>query len=1347
MKMKKNLLFLFIIFCTYTYAQKRESWTKVDRLTTDLSEKNLRATMPTDYKLFKFDYNSFIQKLVDVPQRDTFTGVSNVIVSIPHPNGEVVDYRIVEASTFEPSLQSQFPEIRSFAGQGVKNAGDIIRFSVSPYNGLSAIIRSVDAQETYIIDPYSTDYKTFIVFEKSKSTKGGGFICSTEDAVKEFGPEMNKAHENVIMNNADDAILRRFRLAMSCTGEYAAFHGGTVASVNAAFNATMTRVNGIFEMDFNSTMVIIATNNNIIYLNAGTDPYGATDANYNAEVQAVITAQIGAANYDIGHLVSAIGNNGNAGCIGCICGTGSSTAKGSGFTTSTAPIGDFFDIDFVAHEMGHQYGGNHTFSFSGENNAVNMEPGSGVAIMGYAGITGATDVAAHSIAIFHAASIQQITDNLKGKTCQTNIPIANAVPAPAAPATKTLPIGTAFKLTGTATDANAGDILSYCWEQYDDATTVGAAASYPSGTKTNGANFRSYMPENNGTRYFPRLVDHVKNGVAGNAWEIVPTINRTLNFRMTVRDNRPGGGNNESVATAVTFDATKGPFTVTSQNTAGINYLQGSTQSVTWAVNSTNTMTGAANVNIKLSTDGGLTYPTTLLANTPNDGAQNVTIPNVFAPYCRILIEPTANDFYAINTTDFAIGYNIVTTTTCNQYNYTPALALPDLNVVGFNVSIPDTGTITDINILNLNLTHTYIQDIRLALNHPDGTQSLYIANVCTNQNGFNNTDLDSQSATAIVCPGGSNSTIAAGPYQPSNTFNVYNGKPANGTWSFLAIDDATGDSGTLNSLTLEVCTTATTITETPVACGTITSTWNGTTWSNGVPVRNVAAIFAGNYTSTANLEACSVTVNTGANVTIAAGHTLTVGNSVIVNGTGTLTINNEAALRQIDGTAVNTGNIIVKRNSAPMVRLDYTAWSSPVSGQQLQAFSPSTLPNRFYEYLYTGTTTLTAYQAVTATTNFLKGKGYMIRSANNWPLTSTVFNGQFTGVPFNGDTTMTLGRGYNLLGNPYASPINAIKFLDDNPATVGALYFWTHTIPASGGVYPVNNYASYTKLGGTASAAGGVVPNGTIQTGQGFFVRAFDFGTAKFTNLQRVNATASTQFFKSGNNQETTESADTHRIWLNLNDAVNNYNQILVGYTSGATNGIDNAIDGEVLDKDNTMLYNIINDTEYVIQGKGLPFADTDEIALGLKATTAGNYSISLENVDGLFTNQNVYIKDNMTNMIHDIKQTPYTFTTANGVFNDRFKLVFTNTVLGNESFVTEESVVVFTQNEELKINASQEISKVEVFDVLGRNIYNNSKVNDKALNITSIANRNQALLVKITFTTGQSVTKKVIK
>ncbi len=1338
-----------VAFCAFSFAQKKTSWSETDKLSVNPSEKTRRATLPSAYKLYKFDYESFVQKLVNVPQRDTFTGVSDVIVSIPHPNGEIIDYRILEASTFEPKLQERFSEIRSFVGQSVKGTGDVIRFSVSPYNGLSAMIRSVESGETYFIDPFSLDYKTVIVFQKSNSSKQAGFICSTEDAVREFGPSVEKSGYS-ILNNADDANLRRFRMAQSCTAEYSNYFGATsaadVALVMAAFNASYTRCNGIFEMDFNCTMQLIASSTNVIYYNAATDPYsdGATGSGgaWNNELGNTLQTVIGNANYDIGHLFGASGGGGNAGCIGCVCSADNS--KGRGFTSpgDGIPEGDNFDIDYVAHEIGHQLGGNHTFSMSTENNSVNMEPGSGVTIMGYAGITGATDVAPHSIAIFHAGSIQQITNNIKGKSCPAIIPIANAVPVPSAPATRTFPIGTAFKLIGTATDSNAADVLSYCWEQFDDATTVGTAASYPSGTKGNGANFRSYMPENSGTRYFPRIADHLANGVAGNQWEVVPTINRTLNFRMTVRDNRPGGGNNESANTAVTFDDTKGPFTVTSQNTAGINYAQGSVQTVTWTVNSTNTMTGAANVNIKLSTDGGLTYTTTLLANTPNDGTQTVTIPNVFAPYCRILIEPTANDFYAINSQTFAIGFSVSTVCTDYTRTLTSGNVITDqtpLAYQNFAINVPDNVVITDVNVTG-NVTHSRRNQLYAAVNSPAGTFiALFQDGGCNNAIGNLVGTFDSESGTAAGCGADNN----FGTMQPISTLQALNGETSLGNWLFRVADvEPDTRDGVLNSFTIRICHKQ--VVETPVACGTITSTWNGSAWSNGVPLRNVAAIFAGNYTSTADLEACSVTVNAGANVTIATGHTLTVGGSVTVVGSGTLTINNNAALRQIDGNALNSGNIIVNRSSTGMVRLDYTAWSSPVSGQQLQAFSPSTIATRFYEYLYTGSTTPTAYQSVNATTNFLTGKGYMIRAANDWPVTATVFNGQFTGVPFNGDSTVNLGRGFNLLGNPYASPINATKFLDDNPSTVGALYFWTHTVAASGGVYPVNNYASFTKLGGTASAAGGAIPNGTIQTGQGFFVRAYDFGTAKFTNFQRVNASVSTQFFRTAATPETIISSEVNRIWLNLNDTSNSYNQILVGYIDGATNGVDQAIDAEVLDKNNTMLYNVINDSEYVIQGKGLPFAETDEIALGLKATTAGNYTISLENVDGLFASQNVFLKDKVTNSIHDIKQMPYAFTTSEGVFNDRFKVVFKNSISVNQP-VSENEVIVVS-NQELNVQSTNEkMASVLVFDVLGRKLFEASNINANNF-IIPIAKRNGPLLMEINLVNGNKINKKVV-
>ena len=284
--------------------------------------------------MYQFDYHTFASKLVDVPNRDYITGQSNVIVTLPMPNGEMEDFRIVEASVFDEELQSQFPEIRSFAGQGVQDPSKNLRFSISPYNGLSAMIRVGSEKTTYIIDPFSIDYKTVIVYDRSKTTKSvGEFICTTEDAVREFGIQTHRGG-NVVYNNADDANLRRFRMAQSCTAEYANYFGATSAAqvnlVLAAFNATYTRVNGVFEMDFNATFVIIAQSTNVIYYNPATDPYSAAanKANWNTELQNNLSANLTgpatslAANnaaYDIGHLFGATGGGGNAGCIGCVC--------------------------------------------------------------------------------------------------------------------------------------------------------------------------------------------------------------------------------------------------------------------------------------------------------------------------------------------------------------------------------------------------------------------------------------------------------------------------------------------------------------------------------------------------------------------------------------------------------------------------------------------------------------------------------------------------------------------------------------------------------------------------------------------------------------------------------------------------------------------------------------------------------------------------------------------------------------------------------------------------------------------------------------------------------------------
>lgn len=525
--------------------------------------------------------------------------------------------------------------------------------------------------------------------------------------------------------------------------------------------------------------------------------------------------------------------------------------------------------------------------------------------------------------------------------------------------------------------------------------------------------------------------------------------------------------------------------------------------------------------------------------------------------------------------------------------------------------------------------------------------------------------------------------------------------------------------------------------------CGSSTTTWNGTSWNNGAPNKRVAAIINGNLSSTANIEACSFTVNGTSQVVINPGHSLKVGESVTVAPTASLTIENNAALVQFSNTATNSGNIIVKRNSTPMIRLDYTAWSSPVIGQQLLAFSPNTVSNRFYEYLYTGTTTPTAYQSVTATNNFSAGKGYMIRVANNWSsVTPTVFNGQFTGVPINGIVTSPVGIGYNLLGNPYPSPIDANRVLLTNPR-INALYYWTHNVPQNGAYTAQTNYASYTILGGTAAIAGGATPNDFIQTGQGFFVEAREAVDFILSNEYRVDASSSTQFFRNASNSFETEK---HRFWLGLKGADGiNFNQILVGYVSGATSSIDDNIDARVFDTNKTILYSSINNDAYVIQGRGLPFSDNDIVSLGFKALEGGIYEINIDNLDGLFANQNIYLKDNVLGSFVNLKENNYIFFSEPGDFKNRFEIHYKDP--RQDSLPqNENSLTVFKKENRLNLNSSNNLIKsFVVFDLNGKKLAE-GKSNQKEITITSIVAQNQPLLIQVKLDNGNTINKKII-
>jgi chitodextrinase len=724
--MKKQLLSIaFLALANFSFAQGGSYWkaTKQKNGTTVSANKtSLKST-----QLFELNVNALKQALANSPKRSELTRTSSVIVSFPNEDGKLENFRIVEASNMEPALAAKYPNIKSYVGQGVENPTASIHFSLSPL-GLQTMLVNADKSAVFI-EPYTTDLNTYAVYKKSdKNASLSKFDCSVIDIAK---ADLKASNALAFRPNADDGNLRTYRLAMSVTGEYTTYFGGTKALALAAINNTMTRVNGVFEKDFGVHMNLIANTDAVIYTSASTDPYSASasKANWNIELQNTLTATIGNANYDIGHLFGGDGGGGNAGCIGCVCKnptTAVPKGKGSGYTSpgDGIPAGDNFDIDYVAHEMGHQFGGNHTFTHSNESGSIaQKEPGSGSTIMGYAGIT-ALDVQPHSDAYFHAITIQQITDYIKTTTCQTTTVTGNAIPTANAGLDYTIPKSTPFMLTGASTDAN-GDIVTYNWEQMDSQTTAAA----PSATKTTGVNFRSYNASNSPTRYFPKMSSVLTGATttAGTeiAVEALSSVARTMNFRMTVRDNHAGGPANNSDDAVVTVNATAGPFAVSVPNTT-VSYVGGSTQTFTWAVAGT-TANGVncANVDILLSTDGGLTYPVTILAATPNDGTQAVTVPNIAGTQNRIMIKGSNHIFFDVSNANFTITGGVVdttaptapaaltaTATTTTTTNLSWTAATDNVAVTGYEVSqdgvLKTTVSGTTYNVTGLTQSTTY---------------------------------------------------------------------------------------------------------------------------------------------------------------------------------------------------------------------------------------------------------------------------------------------------------------------------------------------------------------------------------------------------------------------------------------------------------------------------------------------------------------------------------------------------------------------------------------------------------------------------------------------------------------
>ncbi len=667
-----TILFVFAA-CLTMHAQ--------NRFFTDAVESNIKAgngkrtIIPQKYRPVSVNSTQLKTFLWSLPSEKKLANRKQApVIELPSPDGNTARFRVWESSIQEPALEAKFPEIRTFLGQGIDDPYATIRFDYTDF-GFHAQVLTVNG--SYSIDPYARgDVNNYISYYRKDNQRQSSWTCefNDEDAAR-------TAAENIVAATGPcrGEQLYTYRLAVACTGEYAVAVGGTTAALlHSAIVTTVNRVVGVYENEVAVRMILVANNNLVEFLSAATDPF---TGNNNAgtlinESQTVITNAIGSANFDIGHTFST-GGGGLAG-LGVVCKT---TQKARGITGSPSPVGDDYDIDYVAHEMGHQFGGNHTFNSTtsncgggNRNAATAYEVGSGTSIQAYAGICGTDDIQPHSDPHFHTVSFDEISNYLEsasgGASCRVVSATGNTLPQITSMGATNLniPVSTPFTLTATATDAD-GDALTYCWEEWD----LGPGGAWNSGAaSTTAPLFKSRLPKTSGSRtfpdplriaanYLPATPPAVMNGLKG---ETLPTVARAMKFRLTVRDNRAGGG---GVVTGgngcqAGFDGVfqvntiaGSPFAVTVPN-GGESYAGGSTQTITWNVVGTNAAPfNVANVKITLSTDGGLTFPTVISASTANDGTEALTIPSIATTTARVKVEAIDNVFFDISNANFTI--------------------------------------------------------------------------------------------------------------------------------------------------------------------------------------------------------------------------------------------------------------------------------------------------------------------------------------------------------------------------------------------------------------------------------------------------------------------------------------------------------------------------------------------------------------------------------------------------------------------------------------------------------------------------------------------------------------------
>jgi hypothetical protein len=651
----KNMLFvaLLIALAFQGNAQNNNFFNEVSEQEMNRSGVSLeRVIIPKSYKAYALNLAG-LSNAVQSAQSRIDTRSSQITAKFPVLNGKTETFSIYDSEVMHPILQGKYPQIRTYFGVSQDNPLNKIYFTITS-QGFRGIIKGA---RTIYMDPYAKgDMTNYIVYDRNNLSRNADddWRCYADELPEAF--DLEEATPLLDTKNLQDGKLRRYEIAIACASEYTAYHddgnaanGDARADALAAMVITVARMNTVYEQDLAMTFQLVPDNDELIYSNGfaisgDVDPYDNYDGGQMLGVNTSnITGLIGVNAYDIGHVFST-GGGGIAGTSPC-----GSTSKGRGVTGIVTPEFDPFDIDYVSHEVGHQFSAGHTYynACFGSKVTEDYEPGSASTIMGYAGIC-VPNVQENSDAYFHASSIERITTSVNGDSCDEEITIANVEPTAVAGNNYTIPFSTPFELDAAGTTDPDGDTLTYCWEQFDDNN---GGAQPPTSTNTAGPVFRTNFPTTNPIRTMPNLEAVINNTTP--VWEVLPSVARTMNFRLTVRDNNPLGGQTDQDNTIITVSGASGPFVVTTPNAGGEIWYAGATETITWDVNSTNAL--SANVNILLSTDGGYTYPVTLASGVTNNGSQNITVPNNVGTNNRIKIEAATNIFFDLSNADFEI--------------------------------------------------------------------------------------------------------------------------------------------------------------------------------------------------------------------------------------------------------------------------------------------------------------------------------------------------------------------------------------------------------------------------------------------------------------------------------------------------------------------------------------------------------------------------------------------------------------------------------------------------------------------------------------------------------------------